>query len=79
MGDKETLKQWIKKQRLENYGYEPSYFRKMQSHKARVFKKLDKVPEQEVAKALAKAGILGKGRRLSKVRTRKGTRVLMRN
>lgn len=69
-----SLKTWIKKQRLQNYGYDWKHFQKMSAYKSRVVKKLDTVPEKDVKIALAKAGILGKGRRLSSYRNRKGKR-----
>lgn len=75
MNDKESLKQWIKKQRLQNYGYDYPYFKKMSSYKARILKKLEKTPDVDVRKALAKEGILGKGRRLTKTRLKSGKKV----
>ena len=70
-----TAKEWILKQRLQNYGYDRDWFLKMQGHKARVFKKLKQTPDKDIRIALAKAGILGRGKRLTKTRSRSGKRV----
>lgn len=58
------IKDWLMKQRLDNYGYDRSWFVKMQRHKARVKQKLKGRSDREVRKSLAKAGILGRGGRL---------------
>lgn len=62
----ENLKQWIMKQRLQNYGYDYKHFKKMSNLKSQLKTKLKYMPESEIRKHLAKEGILGKGRRLSK-------------
>lgn len=67
----ETIKQWLLKQRLSNYGYGWQDFRRMSSHKARVKAKLMNTPDAEIRRALANAGILGSRGRL----TRRGGRV----
>lgn len=66
MENKETIKQWILKQRLQNYGYDYKWFRKMAQRKAMLKSKLEYMPDAMIRKELAKAGILGKGRRLSR-------------
>jgi len=71
MANKE-LKQWLLKHRLENYGYDPKFFKKMSVHKSKLKTKIKGMSDVELRKNLAKAGILGKGRRLTKVRTRSG-------
>lgn len=72
----ENLKQWLLKQKLSNYGYDYKHFRKMSGLKTKLKSKLTYMPEKDLRKHLAKAGILGKGRRLSKtpsyIKTKQG-------
>ena len=71
----QELKKWLTKHKIENYGYDWRYFQKMSQHKAKLNAKIKNMSDAEVRRNLAKAGILGKGRRLSKTRTRKGNKV----
>ena len=71
----ENLKQWILKQRMQNYGYDYKWFNKMNNKKAQLKKQIQNMNDLEIRKTLAKAGILGKGKRLTKTRTRSGERV----
>lgn len=60
----EKLKQWILKQRIENYGYDAPFFRKLSGHKAKLKKKIKVMSDAQIRKNLAIAGILGRGGRL---------------
>ena len=66
MGDKETVKQWILKQRLQNYGYDWKYYNKMVQKKAQLKNKLKSMSDAEIRGSLAKAGILGSRGRLTR-------------
>lgn len=66
MGDKETLKQWILKQKLQNYGYDYKWFNKMKNKKAQLKNQIYRMNDADIRRSLAQAGILGSGRRLSK-------------
>jgi hypothetical protein len=70
MENKETVKQWLLKQKLQNYGYDYKWFRKMGALKSRMKTKLRNTPDAEIRKALAKEGILGQGRRLTRSKGR---------
>ena len=63
----ETVKQWLLKQRLDNYGYDYKWFRKMGATKHRYSEKLRARSNEDIKRSLAKAGILGGGGRLSRV------------
>jgi hypothetical protein len=67
----ETIKDWLLKQRLKNYGYDYKWFRRMQQTNQRYKNRIKNMPDMDVRKSLAQAGILGKGRRL----TRQGGKV----
>jgi len=71
----ETLKQWLLKHKLENYGYDYKFFHKMGTHKSKLKNKIKGMSDAEIRKNLAKAGILGRGGRLSKTRTKSGKKV----
>ena len=71
INDKESIKQWILRQRLNNYGYDWKWFRKMASTKARLKNKIKYMSDAEIRKPLAMAGILGSRGRL----TRRGGKV----
>lgn len=62
----ETVKSWLFKQKLQNYGYDWKFFNKMSKHKAQLKAKLRNISDADIRKALAKEGILGSGRRLSR-------------
>ena len=62
----ENLKQWILKQRLENYGYDWKDFNKMSGSKVRLKSKIKNMSDAEIRKNLAQAGILGGSGRLQK-------------
>lgn len=66
MSDKETLKQWILKQKLQNYGYDYKWFNKMKNKKAQLKNQIYRMNDADIRKSLAQAGILGTGRRLNK-------------
>ena len=66
MANKENVKQWILKQRLQNYGYDYKWFNKMAQKKSMLKSKLKYMSDAEIRKELAKAGILGKGKRLTR-------------
>ena len=53
MENKESIKQWILKQRLQNYGYDYKWFKKMTSLKSRMKTKLRNTPDAEIRRALA--------------------------
>ena len=61
---KQTAKEWILKQRLENYGYDWREFNKMSQNKARLKSKIRQMSDADIRRNLAKAGILGGGGRL---------------
>jgi len=63
-----TAKDWILNQRLENYGYDWKDFNKMSQNKARLKRKIKDMKDADIRRNLAQAGILGSGRRLSKVK-----------
>jgi len=64
MDKKETLKQWLLKHKLDNYGYDYKWFNKMSGHKTRLNAKIRGMSDAEIRRNLAKAGILGKSGRL---------------
>ena len=63
-----TAKQWLLKQRLQNYGYDYKDFQKMSASKTRLKKKIKSMSDADIRRNLAKSGVLGKGRRLTKRR-----------
>lgn len=67
----ESLKDWLLKQRLENYGYELRDFRHMQRVKSKYRDRIMNMPDADIHRTLAMSGILGRGRRLSVARSRK--------
>ena len=73
MNDKENVKQFLMKHKLQNYGYDYKFFKKMSDHKAKLKAKLRQMDEAQVRKNLAFAGILGRGRRLSHSPVKKRT------
>jgi len=79
----EELKQWILKQRLQNYGYDYPFFRKLTSKKASLKKQIKNMSDTEIRKTLAKAGILGGHGRLQKtqgyryIKTKSGKKKLV--
>jgi len=66
MAQKETVKQWILKQRLDNYGYGRKWFGKMTSKKTQLKSQIQRMTDAEIRRSLAKAGVLGGGGRLSR-------------
>ena len=64
--EKQTVKQYLLKPRLSNYGYDWRWFRKMQQVKTRYKSKVAGLSDADIRRALAKEGILGKGRRLTR-------------
>ena len=59
----QTAKQWILKQRLENYGYDWKDFNKMSQNKSRLKSKIKNMSDADIRRNLAQAGILGGGGR----------------
>ena len=76
MSDKETVKDFLLNQRLQNYGYDYKWFRKMSALKTKMKNRLEGTPDAEIRRVLAKEGILGKGKRLGIVRNSKGRKVV---
>lgn len=64
MNRKETLKQWLLKHKLKNYGYDRKWFNKMTSKKTQLKSQIKQMSDAEIRRSLAKAGILGRGGRL---------------
>jgi hypothetical protein len=67
---KENVKDWLLKQRISNYGYDWKWFGKMTRKKAQLKAKIRNMSDADVRRSLAKAGILGSGRRLERKRGR---------
>jgi len=68
MSEKETVKEWMLKQRLQNYGYDWKFFGKMARKKSQLKNQLKNMNDAEIRKSLATAGILGKGKRLQRIK-----------
>lgn len=66
----ETIKEWLLKQRLQNYGYDWKFFGKMAGHKTRLKSKIKGMSDADIRRNLAKARILGSGGRLSRTKGR---------
>ena len=63
-----TVKEWILSHRLENYGYDWKDFNKMSANKTKLKSKIKQMSDADIRRNLAQAGILGSGKRLSKVK-----------
>lgn len=70
MGKQESVKQWMMKQRIENYGYGRKWFNKMKAKKTKLKSQIKVMTDAEIRRSLAKAGILGHGGRLERKKGR---------